>query len=260
MKKYLYLFSILVLFSCTSSNEEQASNEEMVDEKPTLTISQNNLSKQFGDCTSDTAVYCTRVTVVHPIFSGTSLSEKLNQGVKAQILEKYLKDSASSTLEAYADQFIEDYKTIKSKFDKAFGWYTDVNSRVVRQDSNLVVIESAVSIYTGGAHGTDELYYLNFDAESGKILSLEDILEPGFEESLNKLAQSRFEAKLSRESEFEAFKFENERFYNDNFGLLSNGLKFYYNAYEIAPYSSGATDIVIGYSQLGELLKEKYKK
>ena len=40
-----------------------------------------------------------------------------------------------------------------------------------------------------------------------------------------------------------------------NFLLSPDGIKFYYNAYEIAPYAAGPTEITIPYESLKDILK-----
>jgi len=50
--------------------------------------------------------------------------------------------------------------------------------------------------------------------------------------------------------------FENKIAYNDNFAVTKEGLKFYYNNYEIAPYASGPTEILITYSELNDLISK----
>jgi hypothetical protein len=52
------------------------------------------------------------------------------------------------------------------------------------------------------------------------------------------------------------FEFPDDTFQlNKNYGFKKEGIVFYYNNYEIAPYAAGPTDVVIAYEHLKEWLK-----
>jgi hypothetical protein len=55
------------------------------------------------------------------------------------------------------------------------------------------------------------------------------------------------------------FTFENDAFVlPDDFALRDDGLAFYYNPYDVAPYSMGATEIVLSQDEIRRLLKPEY--
>lgn len=253
----IYILVLLagLLAACNAEREEDNKSAQS-DDQPSIIENTLSISKQFGNCETDTAMTCTRVSFDLPELAGSDslTASKINKTIKMYVLNGYLSDSVNSSFEDYANQFIEDYKTVQSKFGESFGWYTDVDGSIKRHDENLIVIEITVKMYTGGAHGTDATYYLNFDLQSGELLTLDDIFKPNYESVLNKLAHQAFQHTVSGEN-LEDYQFENNQFYNDNFGLLPEGMKFYYNAYEIAPYSSGSADILIPYNQLSDILE-----
>ncbi|MEP2772720.1 MAG: DUF3298 domain-containing protein [Fulvivirga sp.] len=248
MKKYLTLGALLFLISCTPTAKDEADKQ---DQEPKLTIDSDSIKRRFGECKADSSIYCTQVNFTYPVFDGSSVALSLNEVFEKEALQVYLKDSINSNLASHADDFVADYKSIKERFDKAFGWQSSLNSQVVRSDSNLLVIETIVEVYTGGAHGIYEVYYLNLAADSGKALRLKDVFTPGYDSYLNKLIKSKIgdANDVSLEGTY----------YNSNFGLLEDGVKFYYNAYEIAPYASGPTEILISYQDLDGILKNEYK-
>ena len=45
----------------------------------------------------------------------------------------------------------------------------------------------------------------------------------------------------------------------DNFLLKEEGILYYYNVYEIAPYALGATQLTISYSDLDDILRDDFK-
>jgi hypothetical protein len=45
--------------------------------------------------------------------------------------------------------------------------------------------------------------------------------------------------------------FENDQFFlPDNFAIVEEGITFFYNSYEIAPYAMGATELILRYDEL----------
>jgi len=248
MNKYLTLVALLFLISCTPTAKNEAEN----DQEPKLAIDSDSIKRRFGECKADSSIYCTQVNYTYPVFDGNSVALALNEVFEKEALQVYLKDSINSTLASHADDFMADYKSIKERFEKAFGWQSSLNSEVIRSDSNLLVIETIVEVYTGGAHGIYEVYYLNLAVESGMALRLGDVFTPGYDSHLNQLIKSKIG------DEYDG-SLDNGTYYNSNFGLLQNGVKFYYNAYEIAPYASGPTEILISYQDLDGILKNEYK-
>jgi len=112
--------------------------------------------------------------------------------------------------------------------------------------------------YTGGAHGLETREYQTIDLKTGKIISLDDILIEGKKQVLTTLLTARLRSanhipvsqKLT-----EAGFFVDEIKPNDNFYLIPEGLGFFYNHYDIAPYASGPTEIFLNMGEIRELLK-----
>jgi hypothetical protein len=90
---------------------------------------------------------------------------------------------------------------------------------------------------------------------------LDNFLKPDYNEQLTLLGNRVFRktreladtASLSESYfEFPENKFE----LNKNYGFTKNGIIFYYNNYEIAPYAAGPTELLIPYSDLGGLIRD----
>jgi len=43
---------------------------------------------------------------------------------------------------------------------------------------------------------------------------------------------------------------------NDNFLITTDGLKFFFNSYEIGPYAIGTTELLIPFSRIKNILKD----
>jgi len=116
-------------------------------------------------------------------------------------------------------------------------------------------------IFTGGAHGNATHQFSTVDMKTGKVLGLADLFKPGYEDELSvlltgKLRKNRHLPGSHKLSDIGYFtdKIQPTR----NFYLNENGIGFCYNQYEIAPYSSGITDIFLTNAELKELLKQPW--
>ena len=58
------------------------------------------------------------------------------------------------------------------------------------------------------------------------------------------------------ESLIDAGLFENKIHPSDNFWISENGISFFYNPYDLAPYSMGSITISLKYADIQELLRE----
>ena len=96
------------------------------------------------------------------------------------------------------------------------------------------------------------------------ITELKNIFKPNFEEELRKLGEDQFRLvrDLSQDEDLgeAGFWFDDNKFsLNDNFALTEDGIRFFYNSYEIAPYALGTTDITISYDSIKNLLISNFQ-
>lgn len=257
-----------LLTGCETKNEQETSTSETPDiqeEASALYYEFTTFTKTYGDCKTDTSAYCTRINLSYPTFQSDKFSEqtsRINEQIKAAILQQVFPDTVENkNIETFADRFISDYKEIKEAFGEAFGWYANLDSKVLRNDTVVISVELAADMYTGGAHGNFNLQYLNFDPRTGQKIRIESLFESGFEDDLNKIVENKFRQKYNMQPDQdlsdEGYQFENGKYYTDNFALLPKGIKFYYNSYEIAPYSKGPSEVTVKYEDLKSILKMK---
>ncbi|MBL6444871.1 DUF3298 and DUF4163 domain-containing protein [Fulvivirga sp. 29W222] len=262
------LLLAITLTNCDIKTTQETLGTEATDtvtERASLYYEFTSFIKKYGDCKTDTSVHCTRINLNYPIFKSEQrpeLTNRINNETQEAVLQLVFPDTAENkSLELFADRFISDYKEIKEAFGEAFGWYANLDGKVLRNDSLIVSLELAADMYTGGAHGSYYLQYLNFDVKTGNKLAFESLFVPNFGDKLNDIVElefrKKYDIKPNQDLSDEGFQFENGKYYNDNnFALLPEGIKFYYNSYEIAPYSKGPSEILVKYTDLKGLLKE----
>ncbi|MGG4774483.1 DUF3298 domain-containing protein [Alcaligenaceae bacterium 429] len=116
--------------------------------------------------------------------------------------------------------------------------------------------------FTGAAHGMSATQFINWDNQRKTPISLEQMLQRGEKDAfISALRQAHTQWLATQEDAIE----NPERYRrlwpfqpSDNAGITDKGIVVKYNAYEIAPYSSGQPELLIPYSALRGILKPAY--
>lgn len=150
-------------------------------------------------------------------------------------------------------------------------WRFSGEMQVEHLNPRMVSLRSYAYQYAGGAHGNYTTQFYNLDLQTGKAITLKQILKPDALPALNKMAEEAFRKQReipADQSLGEAgYHFANDRFQlNDNFLLTPRGLHFLFNVYEVGSYAAGAveltlyewqlTDLIQGYDQEGSYYRQ----
>ena len=174
-------------------------------------------------------------------------------------------------VDSFASQYTRDYKQNLAPLyaqDKEDAlkrtWYEynysiDTETQEGRDDA-VVVYLITLDYYEGGAHGIYQQLVMNFDKQSGKQLTLQDVFVPGYEERLTELLLEKLmdlaDVKNMEELKAKDYLFSMDMFPSENFILGKDNITFIYNAYEIAPYAMGMTELELSYDELSGILKK----
>ncbi|TAE60252.1 MAG: DUF3298 domain-containing protein [Bacteroidetes bacterium] len=254
------LLAICCLISCQQASSPAASAAPSIaSEMVTVTRSEGNCEAEPSDCAT--------VNISYLRFSGGApgAADSVNAYCRKQILEfqrSVLPEGNSSLgIEEAADAFIENYRSFRAESpDASGGWNFDLEASTLYETASVLSVYVGTSTYSGGAHPNSFVSYACFNATSGQQLTLTDLVSDP--EKLKALAEKKFREmnQLSSDANLdnEGFFFEGGIFsLNNNFALTPEGLSFYYNPYEIAPYAMGPTVLTLTYEDLGSLLTYK---
>lgn len=131
---------------------------------------------------------------------------------------------------------------------------------IVYNDKGLLSLYIDSYAFTGGAHGLGAQDYTIYNTKTGKQVSPPDIFIKDFESALTGILTQKLKQveklkptdKLTEKADY----FVDEIIPNSNFYITGNGIGFFYNHYEIAPYSHGFTDIFLTFDELQPVLKK----
>lgn len=252
----------------TNSGEIKSAGESNSESPDSLKYEIRKFHKTYKGC-NDNEENCSYMKIEYPVFTSGKSYKRINEAIYAYLADSvYLVEEGMSnkTLEKLADNYFKDYETMKKDNpDWGLSYAFESAGRVPYNKGNVVTVEINTYAFTGGAHPNSYNVYFVFDIETGNRLRVQDIFVKGFESGLNKLIEKKYrefrgisdKERLDGEN---GMLFENHIEFNDNFGLLKDGVIFYYNSYEIAAYAVGPTELNFTYKELGDLLKPEYKK
>ena len=112
----------------------------------------------------------------------------------------------------------------------------------------------AYNDYTGGAHGMNALVCNVFDLTTGETVSEADLFAEGWQDGVSALLKTALDAFLAAQEEGEDLVFGAPA-PNGNFSVSEEGVTWTYKPYEIAPYSMGAIELTVRWTDLKPYLK-----
>jgi hypothetical protein len=231
-------------------------------EKAKIKFGMVKYEKQSEKCDS---TGCAKIILEYPEIKSSftnAVKDSFDIFILNTLLGNYSQQRGNKSLDEMADFFLKDYEDTRSEFpDYGIPWEVNNTISVNYNANSIVSFQSEFDHFTGGAHGNRGIYFMNFNSLDGKKLNLSDLLVANHETELNRVAEKIFrrDKALSPEANLEeaGFWFKEGKFsLNENFGIKNDGLFFYFNSYEIAPYSMGPTEIEIPYKEIINLVRQ----
>ncbi|SDR79497.1 protein of unknown function [Formosa sp. Hel1_31_208] len=186
----------------------------------------------------------------------------------SKLINKTLENYIANQLDLSNDSIkITNVKEAAEQFDKAFvdfktdfpeasqKWEAFIDSEVTYRSPDLICIVVNSYLDTGGAHGNTLVKFLNFNAETGALLTNLDLISNI--EGFSKLVESKLNKALDTSSDGDSME---DVFFGENFqlpetiGYSDEGLIILYNPYEIASYAQGIIEFNIPFEEVTSYL------
>lgn len=205
---------------------------------------------------------CTHISLSYPVFELKDKYEsvaRINNQIEAVVFgpgNTSASDLCNSFIQNY-DKFISD--NVSGNDDYALAWYDEREAEITAIQKRVISLASKVSSFYGGAHPSEYVYLRNFDPQTGDSIGLGMVFNEEALIELTHLGENAFRKakKLGSDASYESegYWFEDDQFeLTDNFAFTEKGLWFYYNDYEIAPYSMGHSEFILPYSIIMHLI------
>jgi hypothetical protein len=253
----LVLAALLILIACTPEKNAGSGSSGSVSYQMDV--------KESKYPPRDSLITEASIRIEYPIITeapSAAIKDTINHFITGYLLSQFGDAADQGSLDKQVDNFIRDFKEFREDFpDSPGNWYDEKKVSVLTDTLGILCLVFFHDFYTGGAHPNSSLEYVNFDISTGDTLTLGDIFISGYESDLNKITEKEFlkVKNLSPEEDLEkaGYWFENNQFkVNDNFAITDQGLRFYFNSYEIAPYSMGPTRLDIPYEALHRIIDD----
>lgn len=98
------------------------------------------------------------------------------------------------------------------------------------------------------AHGVYNTTFVNYSIEKKKILTVADIMKPGYEKELTAMLREKL-----KDEDVDVIVDENEIGIPADFEVTADGINFIYGLYEIAPYAAGEVKVEFDSFELDSL-------
>ena len=272
MKKQTVSLLVLLLatsgffFSCGNIMNKNAGALEFD------SIQVNETAHLFGD----TAKPACNLTI-NFAYAAKSSDNKLKDSLNTYFLsacfgDKYISMTPEEAVEKYTEKYVEDYrKDLESMYKKDeqdkedgasmeawYSYYKGINRHIQLYLKHLLVYRIEYNEYTGGAHGIYMTTFLNMDLRTLAPIRLDDLFVSDYKEALTDLLWNQLMAdnKVTARQELEdmGYATTGELAPTENFYLSKEGITFFYNVYDIAPYVMGPVKITLPYEMLQHLL------
>ena len=189
--------------------------------------------------------------------------------------EKYMGMTPEEAVKKYTEKYVGDYRKDleplyrKDEQDKEnageigawYSYYKGIESHVQLYTGHLLVYRIDYNEYTGGAHGIYMSTFLNLDLRTLAPIRLDDLFAGDYKEQLTDLLWNQLMAdnKVATRQELEDMGYvtTGDLTPTENFYLSKDGITFYYNVYDIAPYVMGPVKITLPYKMMQHLLSDE---
>ncbi|ADV44563.1 DUF3298 and DUF4163 domain-containing protein [Bacteroides helcogenes] len=207
--------------------------------------------------------------------SDAKLKDSLNSiFLSACFGEKYMTMTPEEAVRKYKEKYVSDYrkdlepmyrKDEQDKEDNAeigawYSYYKGIESHIRQYVKNLLSYRIDYNEYTGGAHGIYMSTFLNIDLRTLSPVRLDDLFVSDYKEALTDLLWNQLMAdnKVATRQELEdmGYATTGDLEPTENFYISGEGITFYYNVYDIAPYVMGPVKITLPYEAIQHLLSD----
>ena len=243
----------------TSSTPADASVEPTSTGHPAFHAGSN--SKQALTAKDGTEVLVSKSTAYDIVYPEASDAQKAIQKDLEQVVADFHKDSNKQ--EEDANTYYQEFLKSGGKKEEFTPYTFELTCKPLRADNNVVSILFYSYAYCGGAHGSLTTFARNYDAKTGKVLTMKD-----FGEEVSSLVTDNAVKFINAIQDTDDAFFYDRVKANDesvqsmletgNFYLSKDGLVLIDGQYLLQPYAAGIVEFTTSYDDLRGKLNDEY--
>ena len=221
-------------------------------------------SRDYAELTTDDGTVFYTVTCSYPVVSiagNEAAAAKINADILSRV-ESF--DAATTESIEFAKEGLEYWND--EGVPAPFPYSSDLSFTVTRADNHVISFTENGYEYMGGAHGMPYSIGINYDTNTGELISFTELSDDpdAFRADTLIFNQALAQTEYYSQQMFNTDDITNgtleETLYADGMWYLStSGLVFMSPPYALAPYASGTLEFTIPYSDLAAMgLKDQY--
>ncbi|MDR2383940.1 MAG: RsiV family protein [Prevotellaceae bacterium] len=252
MRKLLILFCITIIGSCNAKTSVDT----------TVTFEKIKVEKQGSKLKPDSA-YDVSVEYYNPTNAPASLKDSISKHTKS-LFSLWFDIKGEFDLNASVQKHFAEYckQIAENKLPSYIAFILNIIPEDVYQNEHIVSFAYNWMIYEGGAHPNSGKYCFVLDKNTGSKVSYKSLIKGDGTKFLS-LAEAEFKTQSGikpDEKIQEPYRFKDDKFHlTDNYRFTPEGIAFYYDPYEIAPYSFGIIELKLPYEKIKDLIKWNLK-
>ena len=273
--RFFIFFTTLLLISCwenkTKTQQLTGETGDSLVQAEKLVFSNSNFNKKNKIFENEVPNYSINIEVKYA--EGKSRAAQLIN----QQLASFLFGNTTMTFEEAKNHFAD---SISSEFEKELRDFYDPDNEYqdtyayeynqtgkVLEDAPIGIIAytNRIEMYTGGAHGGAMESYINFQEQTGEVITCnklfgnkQDEIKKLIKQQIIKDNDCKTEEELVEKRSI--FSLGDVYISDNNFLIEKDGIMFCYNPYDIAPWSEGFIFAKISYKELEGLITPNFLK
>lgn len=259
IKHLLYLFAALTFFLGCEENKPKPTTSPLV--------SVNMVEKKSRKCVNDSV--CAEISLRYPILTGGENSaavNTINDSLQKMALAGILGNPKLTIEQAFDSVQISLFALLQEQLkqmpDWGAGFFKAVETKTLLNSPKFVSFEMNANGFEGGAHPYYFAVLAIYDLNTGKSVELTDVVRDT--SALRPMLERGFVDAKKQSPADDTLTLSDLLFpdigrlpVSTNICIVPEGIRFFYNPYEIASWAVGPTDITLTWEQLGTLADRK---
>lgn len=240
----------------TKAEEEGQENQENQENQDPAAIVPVTVDYSYdGDWKDQKTLFSSKVAQIKLMDDS---HEKLQDALKA--LNQSALDDQKSVIDENKEYAEQEYASNPDMVEYTF----DRDILVARSDETVLSMAVMEGSYLGGAHPFGMTTGRTYDTQTGKELSLKDVVSDydGIYEYVKKQLEENYDQSMF----FEDYQDTLQKMFYDESGdygtvqwtISQTGLSIYFNQYDLAPYVAGSQQVDISFKEQPQLFQSRY--
>ena len=237
----------------TKAEEEGQENQENQDSAAIVPVTVDY--SYDGDWKDQKTLFSSKVAQIKLMDDS---HEKLQDALKA--LNQSAMDDQKSVIDENKEYAEQEYASNPDMVEYTF----DRDILVARSDETVLSMAVMEGSYLGGAHPFGMTTGRTYDTQTGKELSLKDVISDY--DGIYEYVKTQLEENYDQSMFFEDYQDTLQKMFYDESGdygtvqwtISQTGLSIYFNQYDLAPYVAGSQHVDISFKAQPQLFQSKY--